>query len=432
MNTMESKQYKNIILGAGISGLAAGIEFKKDGQSCVILEKENEPGGLCQSVKVGECEFDFGPKILLLDDSENSKTILSYLDGNYLQYPISEGTYLSEYGLLGFPLQRYLYCLPEVEKKKILDDIEKIRKSPKEITDYKAWLINAFGEYFCKKVLFPYEEKKWQIKLDKLDYKWALNRPIRVDYDEIKLGAINKLPPKGNYYYPKTGSITTLVDGMVKHSCPIEYNQEVININTKEKFVETKTHRYYYEKLVSTIPINMFLNLIEDKSQSFEDSDKFLHGLGILVVNLVFKGNYDLQGSAIYFPEKKYIFRRVSVLQNLCPALSRDGYTPLQVEVSIKGKINTKEYTDRILKDLMSIKQFSVLGKPELINCLNIDFAYPLPSTGLEEYIKDIHTFYEKIEIYHCGRGGNYVYCNLDKAYKQGSDLAKKIIGDIK
>jgi len=429
---MESKYYKNIILGAGISGLAAGIEFNKADQNCIILEKEKVPGGLCQSIKVGECEFDFGPKILLLDDSENSNTILSYLDGNYLQYPISEGTYLSEYGLLGFPLQRYLYCLPEVEKKKVLDDIEKARKSPKEINNYKSWLINAFGEYFCKKVLFPYEEKKWQIKLDKLDYKWALNRPIRVDYDEIKLGAISKLPPKGNYYYPKIGSITTLVDGMVKHSCPIEYNQEVVSINTKEKYVETKNYRYYYENLVSTIPINIFLNLIEDKSQNFQNSDKFLHGLGILVVNLVFKENYDLQGSAIYFPEKKYIFRRVSVLQNLCPALSRDGYTPLQVEVSIKGKIDTKEYTDRILKDLKSIKQFSVLGKPELINCLNIDFAYPLPSTGLEEYIKNIHTFYEKMKIYHCGRGGNYVYCNLDKAYKQGSDLAKIIIGDKK
>lgn len=427
---MEDKYHNNIILGAGISGLAAGIEFKKNGQSCLVLEKENKPGGLCQRVKVGECEFDFGPKLLLFDDSENSKEILSYLNGNYSQYPVSESTYLSEYGLLGFPLQRYLYRLPKNEKKKILDDIEKVRKSPREITNYKAWLINAFGKYFCEKILFPYEEKKWQSELDKLDYKWALNRPIRVDYDEIKLGALSRLPPKGYYYYPRSGNITTLVEGMVKHCCPIEYSQEVVGINTKEKYIETKNNKYYYKKLISTIPISIFLDLVEDKSENFKDSGEFLHGLGILVVNLVFKGNFNLQGSAIYFPEKKYILRRVSVLQNLCPALARNGFTPIQVEVSIRKQTNTGEFVNRILSDLKVIKQFSVLGEPVLVNCLTIDFAYPLPSTGLEDYIKRIHSYYAKREIYHCGRGGNYVYCNLDKAYKQGADLAKKIIGD--
>lgn len=146
------------------------------------------------------------------------------------------------------------------------------------------------------------------------------------------------------------------------------------------------------------------------------------------MANLVYKGNYDLQGNAIYFPEKKYIFRRVSVLQNLCPALARKGYTPIQVEVSIKGKINEKEIVSKILNDLKEIKQFSDIGDPCLVDHLIIDFAYPLPSTGLEDYINRIHEYFANFDVYHCGRGGNYVYCNLDKAYKQGIDLARKIV----
>lgn len=429
---MKNNHFKHIILGAGISGLAAGVEFEKHGEECLILEKENEPGGLCRSVKLGECEFDLGPKILLLDKSEIGKEILSYLGNNYSEYPISEGAYISKYGLLGFPLQRHLYSLPKKERDKILNDIEKIRKSPVNITNYKSWLVNGFGEYFCNEVLFPYEEKKWQIGLDKLDYKWALNRPIKVDYDEIIQGSIRKLPPKGSYYYPKTGSIYTLVSEMAKKCCPIRLNQEVVSIDIANKCIKTTKETFYYENLVSSIPVNVFLDILKRGQDTFTNSKRLLKGLGILVANLVYKGNYDLQGNAIYFPEKKYIFRRVSVLQNLCPALARKGYTPIQIEVSIKGRINEKEIISKILHDLKEIKQFSNIGDPSLVDYLIIDFAYPLPSTGLEEYISRIHEYFASFDIYHCGRGGNYVYCNLDKAYKQGIDLARKIVENKK
>lgn len=425
---MANNKHKIIILGAGVAGLAAGVEFRKQNIQCLILEKANKPGGLCQSVNVGPCDFDYGPKILLLDNSEYREDILGYLDGNFEKYPVTESAFLSEFGLLDFPIQRYLINLPKSERELIIADIDNIRKSPMEVINYKAWLINAFGEYFCEKIMFPYEEKKWQINLDDLDYKWALNRPLKVDYEEILRGAETKLPPKNNYYYPKKGNIEALIQGMVKNSCEMRLNQEVININIQDRYLETKTEKYYFEKLISTIPITDFLRLTGDSNNEFRNSAKYLRGLGILVINLVYKGNYNIDGTAIYFPEKKFIFRRVTVLQNLCPALSRSGYTPIQLEVSINGSNDTNEIISQSLVDLAKIKQFSKLGKPEYINSLKIDFAYPLPMTGLEDYIGNIHSYFAKKEIYHCGRGGNYVYCNLDKAYKQGIELARKLI----
>ena len=49
-------------------------------------------------------------------------------------------------------------------------------------------------------------------------------------------------------------------------------------------------------------------------------------------------------------------------------------------------------------------------------------YAYPLPTIGLKDFIKDVHDYYNKYQVYLCGRGGNYDYCNSDKAYKQGKE----------
>ena len=102
-------------------------------------------GGLNISITISGCDFDYGPKILLLDNSENSREILYFLNGNYQKYPVVERTYLSKFGLLGFPLQRYLFDLPKPEKQKILSYLKTKESHPKKnkklqgLVDEKLW-----------------------------------------------------------------------------------------------------------------------------------------------------------------------------------------------------------------------------------------------------------------------------------------------------
>ncbi len=156
-----TQKIKYLILGGGVAGLSASIELNRQGiKDTLIIEKESRIGGLNSNISIEGCDFDFGSKILLLDNSKYKDEILSYLNGNYQKYPVVERTYLSKFGLLGFPLQRYLVDLPASERVKILDDLSKSRYFPRKVSNFKDWLINSFGEYFCKLVLFPYEEKK--------------------------------------------------------------------------------------------------------------------------------------------------------------------------------------------------------------------------------------------------------------------------------
>lgn len=435
---MKQNNRKNtiLILGAGVAGLGAAITLRRNGvKNTLVLEKEKTAGGLCRSITLYGCDFDIGPKILLLDDSENSKEILSFLNGNYEKYPVVERTYLSRYGLLGFPLQRYLVDLPKKERRKILESIETSRQFPKEVKSFKDWLINGFGEYFCKLVLFPYEEKKWLMPLDKMDYKWALDRPIKVDYDEIIEGSKNRLPPNKYYYYPKKGNISVLTSAMAKNAGEIFLNCEVISINLKEKSVRTNKGKFYYEYLISSLPLDFVVQITEDlpKKLKTEAKNNFKR-LGVLIFNLVFEGKHDLEGTAIYYPEKKFIFRRVAILQNLCPALRRENLTPISVELSINGnsRVNKNEIFEEVMKDFSQIEGLKSLGNSVAWNCLKVDFAYPLQTNGLVSKVAEFHKYYSQFNVYHCGRGGTFNYCNSDLAYKQGKEAALNLLQKFK
>lgn len=420
-----------LILGAGLAGLGAGIEAQRQGLDSLILEADDRAGGLCKNTTVYGCDFDLGPKILILDDSSNSKDILSFLGDNYEKYPMQESVYTDEFGMLGFPLQRNLIDLPQNQRALIISEIEAAQDQQHGIESYSDWLKSSYGLYLSEKILIPYEEKKWQTSLDELDYEWALSRPVKVTFDEIKRGASTKLPANKHYYYPKKGNISILSENMAKAAGPIQFSSKVDEINLNDKFVITKGKRLYFEKLISTMPLDYALSITRGTGIQFASllpEAKKLKRLSIRVFNLVFEGNFDLNGTAIYFPERKYIFRRVSILQNLCPALGRKGLTPISVEVSLNHEgeqVPTGAMSDMVIEQLLTMPQFKQLGAPVASGNLEIDFAYPLQTKDLRSFTNSVHDAYTQYGVYHCGRGGNFDYCNSDLAYRQGKEIVQ-------
>lgn len=427
MNTSH-RRIPLLILGAGMSGLGAGVQAQRSGVSSLVLEAESQTGGLCRSItsKTG-CDFDFGPKILILDNSNNSKDILSFLGQNYEKYPMQESVYLKQFGLIGFPIQRNLIDLPREIAQQILNEVEINNGNSKSTPNtYKDWLLLHYGEYLTKSVLLPYEEKKWQTSLDHLSYAWAKSRPVSVPLEEMRQSAIKKLPPKKHYYYLKKGNIATLTQNIAAHAGNILLNHKVTTIDASQKIVIAGDKEFHYDKLISTLPLDYMLKVT--KGVSFDrlgDCRSAIRQLDIRIFHLVFKGNYPLEGTAIYFPEKDFIFRRVSVLQNLCPALARNSYTPISVEVSLNDSLkNTspRELQELVLNHLQKIDQFKKLGRPVDTIVQDIPGAYPLPLIGLDNARVYTHNIYKTQDIYLCGRGGNYDYCNCDIAYKQGKE----------
>lgn len=229
-------RYDVIIIGAGYSGLGAGIAAKRKGLTSLILEADSEPGGLCRTTSVAGCDFDMGPKIILIDDAEEGADLLSYFGGKYDRLPMIEQTFMKRFGLMGFPVQRHLHDLPTDVRSKIVDEIKSLKPNTSP-TSYEEWLRSLYGDTLSSMVLVPYEEKKWQTSLKRMDYHWALSRPVRVDYNEILQGANEHLGPNRWYYYPSKGNIATLSNALAADAGNITYNSRVTDISLQEKYV---------------------------------------------------------------------------------------------------------------------------------------------------------------------------------------------------
>lgn len=433
---MKKGKYKIIILGAGMAGLGAAIALKKSGEKdFLVLEKNSRYGGLFSNTFMDGCDFDMGPKILLLDESKTAKEILSFLGSNFEKHPVVESVYLKDLGLLNFPLQRHLIELPGKVRNKVIKEITN-RKENSSYQNFKDWLIKNYGKYLSEKILIPYEQKKWQMDLQGMDYKWALSRPVKVDKDEVIKGAYENLGPNRWYWYPKKGNISILTKNMAKYIGEerILLNNNVTRINLEEKYVISNGKKYHYEYLISTIPLQHFVKVSFPMPHALRKKALTnLNWLGINVFNLVFKGNFDLKGTAIYFPEREFIFRRVSILENLCPPLGRKGKTPISIEVSINSNVetDTEGLYRKVLRDLKKIPQFALMGDPISYEVITIPNAYPLQSLGLREIVEEVSKYHSYYDVLHAGRGGTFDYSNGDVAYKQGQEASELVLRNL-
>jgi oxygen-dependent protoporphyrinogen oxidase len=55
-----------VVVGGGVSGLAAAYELRKRKRSVIVLERSNRPGGVVQTERIGDYVIDAGPDALLV------------------------------------------------------------------------------------------------------------------------------------------------------------------------------------------------------------------------------------------------------------------------------------------------------------------------------------------------------------------------------
>ncbi|MGW6742628.1 protoporphyrinogen/coproporphyrinogen oxidase [Streptomyces sp. NPDC055025] len=416
------REVEVLILGAGLAGLGAGVEAQRLGRDSLILEAAPTAGGLCRGITIAGCMFDrYGPKVIV--ERESSQELVQLLGADVSRHELHEVVHLSGLGLIGFPVQRHLVELPPADRETVLKEISIARSEPGEVRNYREWLLSSYGPYLCEKVLFPYEEKKWQMPLSDMDYRWALERPVAVDLKEVLEGAERKLPPSRTYFYPREGNLSGLVGLLAERAGPIRHSSPVTGIDPGGKTVSAGGETYRYEHLISSLPLDKAVGMTAGFDTDLAARTRsLLKWLSVRVYNLVFEGTTPLVGDAVYFPEPSVGFRRVAVLQNLCPALPAQGLTAVSVEVAMgRGERTTpEEELGEVVEQLLTIPQFSTFGPLLESDSVDIAEAYPLQRDGLREHVPLLTRMYQQWDIWHCGRAGTFNYCDMDVAYQQG------------
>ena len=110
----------NIILGAGISGISASFELKKNNIESIIFEKNNDWGGLLDNFQINGFRFD---KFIHLSFSQDD-----YVNSVFTKTPLIKHKPLSYNYYKGYwlkhPAQNNLFPLSPSEKKLIINDFK--------------------------------------------------------------------------------------------------------------------------------------------------------------------------------------------------------------------------------------------------------------------------------------------------------------------
>tara|TARA_B110000444_G_scaffold261217_1_gene311876 strand:+ start:4527 stop:5861 length:1335 start_codon:yes stop_codon:yes gene_type:complete len=422
-----------LVLGAGPSGLSYSI-FCPD--NVHIIEQNNVPGGHASSFSIDGFTFDYGPHILFSRDKVILKFIVDTL-GKNIELCKRNNKISFKNKLVKYPFENDLFSLPFKDNLECLRDFifnfYKVKyKNPKNM---KEWFLYTFGKSICKKYLFPYNEKVWNIECSDLSMTWSdrIPNPPKIDVIKSSFGIRTEgYKHQLFYHYPKEDGYQAISNSWAKHA-DISYEEKVLEINKvgdQELSVLTNKREYSVNQLVSSISITKIIDIC--KSWIDEDIVNLIKKLIInpmYIVSLGIEGEDEDKFTAIYFPEKEFLVNRVSYPSTFSSTNAPLGSHSIQAEITYAKDSDTSRMTDaEILSHVIDglEKRNLIKGRIIVKDIKRSNESYVVYNEGYEVIAEKIRSYFLDNGITLIGRFGYFEYVNVDMAL----DRVVNIIGD--
>ncbi len=416
---------KNLIIGAGISGLTYANYC---GNDYLIVEKENEVGGYCRTIKKGEFVWDYAGHFFHFKTEEFKKRFIAKMPEEDIIYNDKCTKILYKGNLIDFPFQTNIHQLDKEEFIDCLYDL--FNKEEKDNYDnFLDMLYGKFGKSIVEKFLKPYNEKLYAVDLTKLDvdamgrfFPYADKEAI---INNMKNSSVNSYNAK--FLYPKNGAgsfIKLLYDELDKEK--VLLNTSVVELDVDRKIAKLSNGGIVeYELLINTMPLNKFLGYLND----YEDLSKEVSYNKVLVFNLGFDKPSPLTKHIhwLYIPDKDCNFYRCGFYNNIL------GTDNLSMYIEIGYNMNDN-ITDQIIEEQLKltienlIKNKIISEDMKLVESVSLimDPAYVHISTETEKKIDKLKGELSKKGVYTIGRYGAWIYNCMEDSMVVAKELAEK------
>jgi len=423
------------VLGAGLAGLSAAWHLQRKGIDCAILEKEPEVGGLCRSRKINGFTFDCDGHLLHFKHRSTFDFIKGLLENNLVEYKRSSWVY-SHGCYTRYPFQAKLHGLPPPIIKDCLLGFLEISKNghPKEkkFPTFLGWINHTFGKGIARHFMIPYNTKFWTLPPEELTCGWLDGHIPVPSLNEVIEGTIEdnkrQFGYNANFWYPKTGSISSLPLAFASEIKNIRLGCQItaIDVNKKEMTLSSGD-KEKFDYLISTLPLPDMLYLARGLSKQQHLLLKKLRWNSIFNLNLGI-GQNDYSGRHwIYFPEKEICFFRVGFFNNFSSCLAPEGKSSMYAEVSYfqEKPIDKSKIILRIKKDLKKVGLLTADTKIYAQDINDIKYGYPIYDKNYGPARERILGFLLNKNIIPCGRYGSWRYMSIEESILDGREVTK-------
>jgi protoporphyrinogen oxidase len=422
MNQDSEKRSQALILGAGVTGLAAGLA-----SGLAVYEASANPGGICASyyVRPNSSErlhsvphdeeayrFEIGGGHWIWGGDPVVLRLISSFTPVDL-YNRRAAVFFPEKDLyVPYPLQYHLkYLAPSVREQALQEMVQASATQHPPVSTMADWLKASFGRTLCDLFFDPFHELYTSGLWKTILPPDATKSPV--DLELAIQGAFDEVPAAGYntcFIYPR-GGLNTLAEKMSR-KCRIKYSKRVVKIDVKDKvacFADGSSAAY--EALISTIALNRMIELCGLALDA--EPDPFT---SVLVINIgAVKGTRCPREQWLYLPKTEAGFHRVGFYSNVdasfIPLSSRMSQERVSIYVE-KGYPGGHKPDDEEVRRLCQrvakqLREWGWIKEQEVVDPTWIDTAYAWSRNGSQWRQKALHAL-EAHEIYQIGRYGRW------------------------
>ena len=425
---------KNIILGAGIAGIAAAYELKQNDIDSIILEKNNSWGGLLDNFEINGFRFD---KFVHFSFAKSDYVNDIFYKTPFIKHkPLSSNYYKGIW--LKHPAQNNLYPLNKDEQDKILHDFKaRNESSVSEISNYEEWLRIQYGDYFAENFPMIYTKKYWTVNAKDLETKWVGKRMYKPSIEEIENGCNTDVTPNTYYTkemrYPKQGGYKSFLKPMIK-GLTIKTNSKVEYIDLcKKKVSLTNKQTYNFENLISSLPLTEICKLIINVPSEVLNASKKLNYTSGYIISLGFNKPDIANKLWFYIYDQDILPARVYSPSLKSPNNAPKGCSSMQAEIYFnKGVKLDKTDSDILEETIVKFVEMGLFKHEDLIvkDIRSEKYANVIFDHNIYKNRQIVLDYLSKNNIISVGRFGEWEYFWSDQSMLSGRDGAREIINN--
>ncbi len=443
-----------LILGAGPAGLACAHELCANGIQPLVMDKNEQAGGLCRTLEFEGSLFDIGghrfisksrevnelwrrilgPDLLLV----KRKSRIYYRD-RFFNYPLN---LLNATTTLGFTesvrcLASYLFS----RWSKAGDD-----------SHFEGWMTRRFGKRLYEIFFKTYTEKVWGIPCRELSSDWAVQRIQSLSLGKAVLKAFGSFGPtpktlSEEFLYPRLGP--GLFCDRWKNLCEESGTEFLMNCRAEE--IRREGNRITevtaagpggelrvnpVSHLFSSIPITLLIQKMKPlPPPEVLEASRQLKFRSFMVVNLIFDQKNIFPDNWIYVHSPGIRAGRIQNYKNWSMEMvSNPDWTTLGVEYFVNEGEGLWNFSneDMIQLALMELEEMGLVAPARYVKGFVVKIAnvYPVYSPEYQKHLNTIRNFVENIEnLSLMGREGLFRYDNSDHAILTGLYAARNYMG---
>ncbi len=425
-----------LVLGGGPAGLTAGYLLGKAARDVVVLEADDQIGGLAKTVERDGYRFDLGGHRFFTKAREVDDLWHEVLGDEFLRRPRMSRIYWNN-RYLDYPLRGpdVIRKLGPVELARCMGSYLVAAARPKGNEDsLEQWVTNRFGRRLFELFFKSYNEKVWGVPASEIRAEWAAQRIKGLSFFSAARAAffgnggnkIKSLISEFNYPRYGPGQMWDAMAGAIRdQGGEVLLSSPVTRLQREgQRIVRVETADGGYDEpagVISSLPLREMVRMISPAPpQEVLDAAAGLRYRDFLTVALIVDGEDLFPDNWIYVHEPGVRVGRIQNFRSWSPWMVPD---PTKACVGMEyfcfagDDLWSMDDDDLVALAARELEQLRLSSRAAVERgyAIRVPKAYPIYDADYAERVQVIRRYVDGIEnLQQVGRNGLHRYNNSD------------------